>query len=55
MNRRWDDLPWRISWRIRRSLLAVYGPPQLSAENDPVRRMEQERTAHVAARTARGR
>ena len=55
MSRRLDDLPWRIGWRIRRSLLAVYGPPQLSGENDPITRMEHERAEHTAARTARGR
>ena len=48
--RRFEDLPWRLGWRLRRALMAVYGPPQLSGDDDPVRALERERAEHRAAR-----
>jgi hypothetical protein len=40
---------YRILYRVRRLGYQMYGPAQLDEHNDPVRRLEQERAAKVAA------
>ena len=47
-----EDLPWRIGYRVRRGLFHVLGPPQLSPHNDPHMRLARERAARYAGRTA---
>lgn len=46
------SLWYRITWRIRYTLLFFYGPPRLDARQDPVTRMERQRAAKVAAARA---
>lgn len=45
-----EDLAWRIGYRLRRGLLHVFGPPQMSAQNDPHLLLAKARAARYAAR-----
>lgn len=49
-----DGLSWwyRVTWRIKVTVLTFYGPPRLSARQDPITRLEQDRAARVAAARA---
>lgn len=48
------SLAYRAGWRIRRSLLGVFGPAQLG-DDDPKARMDRERAAKAAeAKAKRG-
>lgn len=46
------SLWYRIKWRTSYTVLTFYGPPRLSAEEDPLTRLEQQRAARVAAARA---
>ena len=48
-----DDLPYRVGFRIKRTMLTLMGPPQLSGDDDPRTRMDRERAERAAARAAR--
>jgi hypothetical protein len=50
--RGFEDLPWRIGYRVRRGLFHIFGPPTLNTHNDPHKRLERERAARYAGRTA---
>jgi hypothetical protein len=50
--RRFEDLPWRTGWRVRRFLMVIWGPSQLDEARDPVRQLVRERTERYAARRA---
>lgn len=43
------SLGYRIMYQIKRALLTVYGPAQLSGDADPHVRMKRQREAKVAA------
>jgi hypothetical protein len=48
------SLAYRFGYRVRYTLLHVFGPAQLGGAADPHRRLERERAARVeAARRAR--
>ena len=48
------SLAYRIGYRVRYTLLHLFGPAQLGGAADPHRRLERERAAKVdAARRAR--
>ncbi len=48
------SLRYRLMYRLRYTLLHVFGPAQLGGAADPHRRLERERAARVdAARRAR--
>lgn len=41
---RWyQDVPWRVGYRIRQLGLFFFGPAQLDDDVDPLRRLKQER------------
>ncbi|MBK7721618.1 MAG: hypothetical protein IPI32_05120 [Austwickia sp.] len=46
------SLMYRITWRIRRALLSVFGPAQLG-DDDPKTRLDQERAEKVAQARAK--
>ncbi len=46
------SLAYRSGWKIRRSLLSVFGPAQLG-DDDPKVRLDQERAEKVAAAKAK--
>ncbi len=46
------SLAYRVGWKIRRSLLGVFGPAQLG-EDDPKARLDRERAAKVAEMKAK--
>ena len=45
-----EDLGWRIGYRIRRGLFHIFGPPTLNERNDPHKKLERERAARYAAK-----
>jgi hypothetical protein len=45
-----EDLGWRIGYRVRRGLFHVFGPPTLNERNDPHKKLERERAARYADR-----
>lgn len=52
---RFEDIPWRVGYRLRRFAFHIFGPPQMSGRFDPHNRLAAERDARYAARgTARG-
>ncbi len=40
---------YRVMYRIKHAGLSVFGPAQLSEEEDPRRRLERERAAKIEA------
>jgi hypothetical protein len=53
------SLGYRITYRLRRMIMQLYGPAQLGEGDDPLAKLQRERDAKVAAaraeRAARGR
>lgn len=47
---RFEDLPWRIRYRIRRGMFQAFGPPQLGGEDDPLWSLDREREERLNAR-----
>jgi hypothetical protein len=45
-----EDLPWRIGYRVKRGLFHVFGPPTLNDRNNPHMMLERERAARYADR-----
>ncbi|HEX3826481.1 MAG TPA: hypothetical protein VHV82_04330 [Sporichthyaceae bacterium] len=45
-----EDLPWRIGYRVKRGLFHVFGPPTLNDRNNPHLMLERERAARYAHR-----
>ena len=43
------SLGYRVMYRIKHAGLSVFGPAQLSEEQDPRRRLERERAAKIEA------
>jgi hypothetical protein len=43
-----EDLGWRIGYRVRRGLFHIFGPPTLNERNDPHKKLERERAARYA-------
>ncbi len=48
-NREGLSMGYRIMYQIKRALLTVYGPAQLSGDADPHVRMKRQRDSKVAA------
>lgn len=48
--RRFEDLPWRTGWKVRRFVMHIWGPSQLDEARDPLLRLARERTERYAAR-----
>jgi hypothetical protein len=46
------SIGYRIAYQMRRVGLTMFGPAQLGDGNDPMRRLERERDAKVAAARA---
>jgi hypothetical protein len=44
------DLGYRVSYRIRWFLFHIFGPPQTTPKNDPVKRLERQREERYARR-----
>lgn len=42
------SIPYRIGWRIRYTVMHLFGPAQLSGQGDPHMRLDRERAAKVA-------
>ncbi len=51
--RRFEDLPWRIRYRIRRGMFQAFGPPQLGGEADPLWSLDRERERRFEERARR--
>lgn len=47
---RFEDLPWRAGYRVRRFAFHIFGPPQMSGRSDPHNRLAAEREARYADR-----
>ncbi|GAA0631180.1 hypothetical protein GCM10009547_38830 [Sporichthya brevicatena] len=48
---RWyEDIPWRISYRIKRGVFTIWGPPQLNPHNDPLALLARRREERYAGR-----
>ncbi|GAB3047869.1 hypothetical protein GCM10027053_02290 [Intrasporangium mesophilum] len=47
------SIPYRIGYQLRMLGLSLFGPAQLSEQNDPKTRLFKEREAKVAAARAR--
>ena len=43
------SMGYRVMYRIKHAGLSVFGPAQLSEEQDPRRRLERERAAKIEA------
>jgi hypothetical protein len=53
---RWyEDIPWRVSYRVRWLGFALFGPAQLEGEDDPMERLRREKRRRHAVRAARQR
>ena len=50
---RFEDLPWRIRYRIRRFGFQAFGPPQLGGEADPLWSLDREREQRLDDRARR--
>jgi hypothetical protein len=48
-----EDLPWRVGYRIRRFLFHIWGPPQLSDDRDPLKALARQRQARYSERAKR--
>lgn len=48
--RAFEDIPWRVGYRVRRFLFLIWGPPQLDDAHDPVKGLARERAERYAAR-----
>lgn len=42
------SIGYRIGWRIRYTVMHLFGPAQLSGQGDPHERLDRERAARVA-------
>ncbi len=42
------SIGYRAWWNIRKLVMSVFGPAQLSGDRDPVERLRRERAAKVA-------
>lgn len=42
------SLAYRLGWRIRYTVMHLFGPAQLSGQVDPHERLDRERAAKVA-------
>lgn len=42
------SLAYRLGWRIRYTVMHLFGPAQLSGQGDPHERLDRERAAKVA-------
>ncbi len=42
------SLGYRIGWRLRKAVMTVFGPAQLGGEDDPLARLEREKSAKIA-------
>lgn len=53
---RWfEDIPWRVGYRLRWLGFTLFGPAQLEGEDDPMERLKRERSRRYAVRAARRR
>ncbi|MCZ3386444.1 MAG: hypothetical protein LH630_05660 [Actinomycetia bacterium] len=50
-----EDIPWRLGYRIRWLALSVFGPAQLDDDADPLKQLKRERERRFAVRAARRR
>ncbi|MGQ0467460.1 MAG: hypothetical protein ACT4QG_19355 [Sporichthyaceae bacterium] len=48
--RGFEDLGYRVKYRLQRMAYTVFGPPQLAEHNDPLKRIARERAARYAHR-----
>lgn len=48
------SLWYRFTWRVKYTVLTVYGPPRLHGRLDPLTRLELDRAAKVAEARAAG-
>jgi len=47
------DPGYRVAYRLRWFLFHIFGPPQTTPENDPVKRLERQREERYARRAAK--
>lgn len=47
----YEDVPWRLKYRVQRSLFTIWGPPQLNPHNDPLALLARRREERYAGRT----
>jgi hypothetical protein len=47
----YEDIPWRMGWRVRRFLMHIWGPPDLGDAHNPLGDLARERAARYAGRT----
>lgn len=53
---RWfEDIPWRVGFRIRWLAFVFFGPAQLEGDADPLERLKHEKQRRYAVRAARRR
>jgi hypothetical protein len=53
---RWfEDIPWRVGYRVRWLGLVFFGPAQLDDDADPLQQLKRERQRRFAVRAARDR
>ena len=53
---RWyEDIPWRIGYRMRWLGYTFFGPAQLDDDTDPLAKLKRERQRRDAVRAARRR
>lgn len=42
------SIGYRAWWNVRRLVMTVFGPAQLSGDRDPIERLRRERAAKIA-------
>jgi len=49
--RGFEDFGWRLKYRLQRAVFTVWGPPQLTKDNDPLALLARRREERYAGRT----